>query len=412
FLRAKTIYAWAARAGKFAMPKITDGERKDMRVNIKKKDLVQALDDIRRIVSRKGNYPILTHCLMEAHDGLVVTATNTDVSFRGVFPAEVQKPGDFMISVHNLYAIVKVLSASVLSISSEGQDVILEADGTKYQISVKPSEEYGLSPLISDESTAEIGVQELLGMIDKVIFSMSFPNSNVEGVRWDRVNRNGVYFLRLTSTDSLRLSLTERAISGTEKLGFLEEGVIVSSQNMIELQRFLKRSKDGTVRFGNAKSLDFDSEFMRFSVGRKELGVKHNNGKFPSLQYLISQNYEYVFVFDRKRLIELMRIVKTFRRDYDVVQFELGERSAKLLFCNPEGISMNETLKLTAVERPSDTKDPIIARFRASLIFPFLTAMEGDGAILKFNNLQKPVCWQGSDDEHSLWLTMSLDSNQ
>ncbi len=97
-----------------------------MHVNMEQGELLRGLEHTLGVVDRKGHMPILAHCLMEANGrGLVISATDLEISFRGSFPAEVRKPGTFAVRAHTLHSLVKGLPKTDLEITGDENHIEL-----------------------------------------------------------------------------------------------------------------------------------------------------------------------------------------------------------------------------------------------------------------------------------------------
>ena len=81
-----------------------------MHIHIEQEHLAKGVGHTLGVVDKRGTLPILSHCLVEANgQGLVISATDLELSFKGVYPAEVQEPGTFAVQAHALNSLVKDL---------------------------------------------------------------------------------------------------------------------------------------------------------------------------------------------------------------------------------------------------------------------------------------------------------------
>ena len=65
-----------------------------MKLQIEKDVLLQGAGRTQGVIDRRGNMPILSHCLLEADENqLKISATDYEVSFRGYYPAQVLESG-------------------------------------------------------------------------------------------------------------------------------------------------------------------------------------------------------------------------------------------------------------------------------------------------------------------------------
>jgi hypothetical protein len=66
-----------------------------MHVNMEQGNLLRGLEQTLGVIDKRGTLPILAHCLVDTNgQGLVISATDLEMSFRGAFPAEVAEQND------------------------------------------------------------------------------------------------------------------------------------------------------------------------------------------------------------------------------------------------------------------------------------------------------------------------------
>lgn len=390
-----------------------------MQANIEKGKLVQALEHTLGVVDKKGPMPILAHCLVEANgDGLVVSATDLEISFRGTFQAEVQEPGSFTVLAHSFHALVKNLPETTLNLTGKEQTIKLEAGEAKYNFLALPPDQYPPIPSVPKEGLVEIEAKVLVEMIDKVIFSMQGDDFNyhLQAVKWEPVEKDGAIYLRLVSTDGHRLSLTERAVPGIDQLS-LGAGILVPAKGMRELRRFLgQAAKDGTVSLGlilgkKGETANNSPKSLGIRIGEKELVVRLLEvQKYPDYRRIIPEKWEHHFVFNRRELAEAVKRVSLLTQErFRGVVFKLDGRLAELTHDNPEVGRGREVVELKEVKDiSSHPKEAMEIGFNARYILEPLAAMEGEETVLRINDPDKPALWQDSNDARSSWLVMPM----
>ena len=111
-----------------------------MKLQIEKEILLQGAGRTQGVIDRRGNMPILSHCLLEADENqLKISATDYEVSFRGYYPAQILESGGLTVPAVNFFNIVRELPPGMISLeSTENNSLIIKTGDT--QISVFGSE--------------------------------------------------------------------------------------------------------------------------------------------------------------------------------------------------------------------------------------------------------------------------------
>jgi DNA polymerase-3 subunit beta len=385
-----------------------------MHVTVEQETLVQALENTLGVIDKKGTMPILAHCLVEANgNGLRVSATDLEISFRGTFTAEVQEPGTFTVRVVNLHSLAKDLPKGPLSITGDEREIRVETGEAKYKFLVLPPDQFPEVPCLPEEWLIEVEAKTLVQMMDKVVFSIggSDISYHLQAAQWEAVRQDNEACLRMVTTDGHRLSLAERPIPGLEELQF-GGGLLVPGKGMAEIRRFLNSVKNGTVLMGigGSHTTDGPPRFIGFKAGSKELTVRLLDRRFPEYQRLLPEKWEHHFIFNRRELAEAIKRVSLLTQErFRGVVFTLDGRMAELKHDNPEVGHGREVVELKQVQDiSSHPEQPIIIGFNARYILEPLAAMDSEEAVLRLNSPEKPVLWEGSNDARTFWLVMPM----
>jgi len=97
-----------------------------MHFKINRKVLLTGLQRVQGLIDRKGITPILSNILIEAEEsGITLTATDLEIGIKGLYEAEVARPGSYTLSAKKLYEIVRELPEGDISISTEDSSVAI-----------------------------------------------------------------------------------------------------------------------------------------------------------------------------------------------------------------------------------------------------------------------------------------------
>ncbi len=179
-----------------------------MKLQIEKEILLQGTSRTQGVIDRRGNMPILSHCLLEADENqLKISATDYEVSFQGYYPAQVLESGALTVPAVNFFNIVKELPPGIINLeSTENNSLIIKTGDTRYQFLGLGSENFPPLPNLEGQPMLELKSVAIKEMLEKTNFSIATDDlqQQLAGVYLEKLADNK---LRLVSSDGHRLSL-------------------------------------------------------------------------------------------------------------------------------------------------------------------------------------------------------------
>lgn len=396
-----------------------------MQISIEQGALLRGLEHSLGVVDKRGTMPILAHCLMEANErGLIISATDLEISFRGEFPAEVMESGAFTVRAQAIHSLVKSLPKGDLEVAGDENLLRVMAGESRYKFVTLPAEHFPPLPVVTEENLVEVEAAALLELINKVIFSVAEDHLfNLQGILWERVDKKGVPCLRLVSTDGHRLSLADGS-PGLERLEALGS-ILVPTKAVRGIKRFVEQNaKEGKIHMGlmwPKKEQDdiFDKEgqeedkgkppqFLSLKAGGQEMYVRLLDQKFPEYQNIIPDRFKYAFTFNRQELaVAIRRISLLTLERFRGVTITISEETAELNHDNPEVGHGREMVGV--LEKSGNLEEPITIGFNARYLLEPLAVMKGDLAVLEINEPLRPARLLDPGDPGAFWVVMPMD---
>ena len=306
---------------------------------IARDELFKALQTIQGVVeSRSSAMPMLQNALVETEGdkSIRLSGTNLDIGMRGVFEAEVGKPGKVTLNARRLLDIVQELPESEVRLTEEeGQWIRMRCERSNFRFPGLPPADFPALPDAKEAKMSAVSASVLSEMVRKTMFAISTDET--------RYTYNGVFMetesdtLRLVATDGHRLAMIERASEG---LAF-DEGVIVHKKALGELVKLL----------GNAEgeaSVGLTQNHILFEVGNIELSARLIDGEFPNYRQVIPDSNEHSIQMDRGSLTRAVRRVSLFANESRMVKFEFSSGQLKLTAHNPEAGEAEEVIESNA----------------------------------------------------------------
>ncbi|MBW1953531.1 MAG: DNA polymerase III subunit beta [Deltaproteobacteria bacterium] len=400
-----------------------------MRININQKELLNSLEHTLGVVDKKATLPILAHCLVEADgQGLTISATDLEISFRGTVPAVVAEPGSFTILAHNLHTLVKSLPDGELEVEGDEEKVNLVSGEAKYKFLTLPPDQFPPIPTIEPEGMVEVPAEVLKNLIDTVIFSMGDDlQYHLQGALWEKVEAGDGISLRLVTTDGHRLSIAQHPMSALESVNFGERGLLVPAKALREIKRFVKHNAvDGLVLMGTRSKVDAQGELFEqeeekdesdpplhlcFRAGDRELSVRLLEYKFPEYRRIIPETAVLTFSLPRQEFVPALRRVASLSTEkFRGVILTLNGESCELVYNNPEVGRGREVVK-AILEQGEPRNFPFRIGFNARYLLEPMSVMKGDWVVMEVADIEhaRPVKFLDSADHRPLWLVMPME---
>lgn len=210
----------------------------------------------------------------------------------------------------------------------------------------------------------------------------------------------GVYFLvkdnylNLVATDGFRLSLL---VKDNYKDEF---SLVISSKLLAEIGRLLKEKEVKLIYSLEKKLVRFDLENQIQIVSRLI------EGEFPPFEKVIPKEKETSFIASLKELINNIRLVSVFSREYsNIVFFDIRKNGVYLL---PKGADKETQIYQ---EAKTEGREQKIA-FNYKFILEFLNNIEGEEIVFEMTQPFAPAVFKVKNKENFLHIIMPIRTEE
>ena len=208
-----------------------------MNILCNKVELIEAVGNVQRAVSTKASLPALEGILLRAQGStLYLAGFDMELGISTTIPAQVNKPGEIVLSARMFGDIVRKMPGERISIQiDEKYNTIIRGDVTEFAIVGMSAADYPDIPAVEDGASITLSQSVLKSMIRQTIFAVAAPND-------PRPIYTGTLFelrsdeLRLVSVDGYRLAMRSEPMQNEEEMSFVVPGKT--------LQEILKLLKD------------------------------------------------------------------------------------------------------------------------------------------------------------------------
>jgi DNA polymerase-3 subunit beta len=381
-----------------------------MKLQIDKEILLQGAGRTQGVIDRRGNMPILSHCLLEADENqLKISATDYEVSFRGYYPAQVLESGGLSVPAVNFFNIVKELPPGVISLdTTENNSLIIKTGDTRYQFLGLNSENFPPLPNLEGQPMLELKSAVVKEMLEKTNFSIAVDDlqQQLAGVYLEKLPDSNK--LRLVSSDGHRLSLIDREIEMSQPIN-LEQGILIPRKGVAEMLRSLGEEENC--------ALGLEKKSLVLKQGDNYLYVRLLEKKFPDYRRIIPGSPQVQLLIGRRAILEILKRISLLSSEkFKGVILQVSEGWLDIRYHNPDVGGGEERLPigikfLREEVEPGEEKLelPFELSYNARYLMEPLNVMQGDEVIMDLTEKKKPMCFREVADPEYLSIVMPMD---
>lgn len=365
---------------------------------IEKTDILRALSHIQNVVERRQTVPILSNVLLEVKSdnggSLQIQATDNELEFSELVPANVASEGAITVPAHKLYDVIKKLpdGAQVQCVQKADQFMV-SCGRSRFALPTLDAENF---PHMKEEDftcTFMLTTAQLQGLIDRTQFAMSTEETryNLNGI-FLHVHKADKSLLKAVATDGHRLACSQVELpEGADSM----PAVIVPRKTVGELTRLLGELQQDV-------SVSVCANQIRFSFGRAVLSSRLIDGIYP--------DYEVVIPTSNDKVMEVDSAAFTSAVDRVAV---ISERSRGIKLSLKKGVVH---LAAAATDEGS-AEDELDVAYDASALevgfnyrylLDILAQVQCGTARFSFSDASTPVVIQDAQDNTALYVLMPM----
>ncbi len=300
-----------------------------MKFSAQRESFLEPLAQVIGAVERRQTSPVLGNVLVEAgEDGVVMTASDSEIELRATSTIAVERPGSTTIPARKLFEICRHLPEQArIEVELDGERAKLRAGRSRFTLATLPAEQFPASPELTDARTLVLPAASLLGCMRATAFSMAMQDV--------RFYLNGMLLeigpegLCAVATDGHRLAWSRVDVAGVEG-----EPVraIVPRKSVGELQRLLGGAAD------NADvTLELTSQQLRAGIETVRLTTRLIDGRFPDYDRVIPVDGDKELLIDGRSLRQaLTRASVLSNEKYRGIRLALGDGVLTISSNNPD----------------------------------------------------------------------------
>lgn len=370
-----------------------------MRVTVERAALLRSLGHVHRVVERRNTIPILSNVLIGASDDAIrVVATDLDIQFTSLVPAEVEVPGAFTVPAKTLTDLAKRMPAGAritFEQATESGQVTVKAGRSRASLFSLPASDF---PNLTDgefPDSFEIVAEDFGGLLAKTAFAISTEETRyyLNGTYLVAHEVAGVRTLRGVATDGHRLA----RVDTTKAIGLDRDfaGVIVPRKSVSEVIRLCEGIGKGTVSVAVSRSK------LRLTAGDTTFVTKLIDGTFPDYERVIpaaNPRFARIAVTDLSQALERLKTLAS--EDQHAVIFMFEENTLRLELRSPDNGTISDEVDAEYAN------DPLTIGFSAEYVLDQLRGIDTDTVVIRLGDPGSPALFIEKDGAPALFVLM------
>ena len=273
-----------------------------------------------RVLPARPATPILSGIKIEAFDNntIKISAFDYEVSAREIITAEVEQPGEILVTGKLLAEITRSLPGSTVHCQAESGRLQIKAGNSNYSLQEMPLSDYPKLPAVP-QSIGSVPADAFKNSIQKVAFAAANreeANPIFTGVKLDFSDEQ----LNMIATDKVRLATFELPWQGDVVTS--DTPVVVKAKVAQDVARSLSPNTD-QVEIGLA--IDNGLNVISFTSGDRVTTSQLLDGGFPNVMGLFAESYPIKVSVGKDALINALKRVALVSDKETILNFREGE---------------------------------------------------------------------------------------
>ncbi|MDR0267907.1 DNA polymerase III subunit beta [Paenibacillus sp.] len=374
-----------------------------MKISILKNVLNESIQHVSKAISSRTTIPILGGIKLDVtHQGVTLTASDTDISIQSFIPIEddnrtivqVEQTGSVVLPAKFFVEIVKKLPSQEIQMEVKEQfQTFISSGATEIQMVGLDPEEFPVMPDIEGNQTISLPGVLLKNMIRQTVFAISTQETTpiLTGVLWNLEQND----LKFTATDRHRLATRSAHLEGTEEVKF--SNIVIAGKTLNELSKIVP-DQNALVDIVVA-----DNQVL-FKLDRVLFYSRILDGIYPDTSRIIPTSYKTELILETKKLSESIDRAYLLSREEktNIVRLQTMENGGIEI-----SSSSSELGKVREELEVIDFKgEPLRISFNSKYMLDVLKIVESEQLMIAFTGMMSPIILKPMDDSQSSYVIL------
>jgi DNA polymerase-3 subunit beta len=374
-----------------------------MKLTILRNQLNESIQHVSRAITSRTTIPILTGIKIDAdHQGLTLTASDTDTTIKSFIAAEIedkqiiqlQEPGSVVLPAKFFVEIIRKLPADEVEIEVNKQfQIIIRSGSSELQMVGLDPEEYPLLPKLEENHILSIPGDLLKAMIKETGFAISSNESTpiLTGVLWNFSEQ----MLKFVATDRHRLASKQVKIEKVPQFKF--ENIVISGKTLNELNKIIP-DQNTYVDIVVAENQ------VLFKIGSILFYSRILDGIYPDTSKIIPQGFKTELVIKTKLFLEALDRAYLLSREEKTNIVKLVTKEDQSVEISS---SLSELGKITEqIPVHQMTGEELKISFNSKYMLDALKVIDSDMIHIGFTGAMSPIIIKPNDHANMLHLIL------
>jgi DNA polymerase-3 subunit beta len=371
-----------------------------MKTEVLQQSLNKALAITGRLISGRGQLPVLANVLIEARkDGLVLSATNLEMGVRVTVGGKVFEEGAITVPAKSLAEFIGSMGEVNVELITEGEKLRVTGGKLTALFAGIAASEFPIMPQTKTGDSKSGKVEIKKKIVEEIAGQVAFAAAVDES----RPVLTGVMVkpegddVWVTATDGFRLS--RKRMGEGKGLGGWNSAIIFPARALTELARICSESKKEEVTMETVS----ENNQIVFTCGNVQLISRILEGNFPDVERVVPKEFKTEVLMDAVELTRAVRAVSIFARENNnIMKMEIGEGKVRF-FAEASQTGEGETLLEAEVKGEEGT-----IAFNYRYVMDFLGSIKKERVTFKMNETLDPGAWGEEGNQDFLHIIMPV----
>src|SRR3989344_3707157 len=371
-----------------------------MKVNITKDDLDKGLGIVSRVVTGKGQLPVLGNVLLEAEKtGLSLAGTNLELGLRADVGGKVIEEGKITVPGRNLTEFVtSLLGSSPVELETDGEKLKIKAGKFGATFAGIAATEFPIMPSFAKASEGHGPIKLSKKIISEIARQVAYAAAADEsrpvltGVKWSVASNQ----LSVTATDGFRLA--KKKIQDSKfKIQEEIDGLILPARTILELARI---EDSDEVEMQVVK----ENNQVIFKTGKVEVISRVLEGNYPEVDKIIPNEWKTRVVLNKEELERAVRAAGIFARENNnIIKFSVQKLAFSVQAAAKESGESEIEIELEKMEGEEGE-----ISFNYRYVMDYLASVDKENVVLEMSGNLAPGVWKAEGEEGLTALIMPV----
>ncbi len=366
-----------------------------MKLTTKRNELASKLSIVSRAVSTRAATQALSGILINAGEGVTLSATDGELGLRTELEAEVESAGTVLLPGRLLAELVRSLGDESVEIElrEAERDVEIRSGGSRFHLRVLPAEDFPRVPG-EEGDPLTIPARELAETVELVAPAASQDDMRpvLTGVLVNAAERE----MTMVATDSYRLAVKRTELE-TPIGGELEANI--PARALRELGRLVAGDEVEEVAVGLLPNQAV------FRAGAILLHTRLIDGQFPNFRQLLPESFEHDVRLPRLEFLEVARRVSQLAQRNAPLRLSFSSGELRISASTPDVGDAEEAMPAAF------DGEPLEIGFNPEFLKDGIDSVHGDEVLLRLISPLRPGLLQPVDNEDFRYLVMPIRLN-